>query len=396
MHPRATVSAFLNSVCSFMHVKRRESLCALVESCLMGTPIAVTALGRGINRSSLEKHRIKQADRLLSNEKLHAELESIYRQLAHTVLSEVKRPVLLLDWSNLDSNERHFLLRASIALNGRAITVYEEVHTKKTKEKLRTHKRFLNKLASILPPHACPIFVTDAGFRVTWFRAVQRQGWDWVGRVRGRMKVKLTEDASWVEGRGLQPRTPDIAEDYASAQIAHQNRLSCRVVLFRATAKGRTLHGKLGRPRSGNRAKRAENANREPLCLATSLTESHAQEIVRLYASRMQIEEAFRDIKSVQYGMGLKLSRTYKTKRMSVLVAISSLAHAFSWILGKAADLERFRKHFQANTERVKKTLSYVFLGMRIFQQVRFSISWRSFKYVWSNLYVLTCEEHIT
>jgi hypothetical protein len=387
MHHKSKVASFLNSVCSFMHSKRRESLCAMVESCLNGESASVTALGRGIKRQSLEKHRIKQADRLLSNKNLHAELEEIYRQLADTVLSNIKRPVLLVDWSNLDSNERHFLLRASVALSGRGITIYEEVHTKKTKEKRRTHKEFLRKLSTILPANTRPILVADAGFRATWFKAVADQGWDWVGRIRGRMKVKLSADSTWTEGRRLEPGTLDVPQDYASAEIAQGNRLSCRVVLFKATPKGRTLLGKLGRPSAAQRAKRAKNANRDPLLLATSLSDLSALEIVNIYSSRMQIEEGFRDMKCFNYGMGLEISRTYKTKRMSVLVIISSLAHAFSWILGQAAEVEHIDKHFQANTEKKYKPLSYVFLGRRVFQQNRFKISWDTFQKAWSNFH---------
>ena len=191
MHSELHLSKFLNDVCNFMHAKRRESLRAVLSSCLCGKSLGITALGRGIKRNVLEKHRIKQADRLLSNPHFQQELESIYRSISNTVLSGVSQPVIIVDWSNLDSNERHFLIRASAAAKGRSITIYEEVHTKRTKEKLVTHKKFLKNLSKVLPLNLKPIIVTDAGFKITWFKAVEKLGWNWVGRIRGRMKVKL-------------------------------------------------------------------------------------------------------------------------------------------------------------------------------------------------------------
>jgi hypothetical protein len=381
MHPQQHLSKFLDEVCNFMHATRRESLRSILGSCLSSESLGVTALGRGINRGALEKHRIKQADRLLSNRHLQQELEQIYRNLAQMVMNSVKRPVVLIDWSNLDQNERHFLLRASVPTKGRSITIYEEVHTKQTKERLATHKKFLKNLAQIIPQEAKPILVTDAGFRVTWFKAVRRRGWDWVGRIRGRMKVKLDPSARWIDGRALHAKATKIAVDQNNSQIAQRNTLSCRLVLYKAKPKGRVMRTKLGQRSTRNRAVRGERANREPLLLATSLPAQHydAQNIVKLYSSRMQIEESFRDMKSYQYGLGLKNARTYKTKRMSVLVAIAALANVFSWIIGKATENKCFHRHFQANTIRTSTVLSYVFLGLKFFKQRRITLCRNAF-----------------
>ena len=82
------------------------------------------------------------------------------------------RPVLLVDWSDLDARKRHYLLRASLAVNGRSATVYEEVHTLASKDKRRTHRAFLRQLQAVLPVGCRPIIVTDAGFRTPWFQQV--------------------------------------------------------------------------------------------------------------------------------------------------------------------------------------------------------------------------------
>lgn len=381
MHSRVMLSKFLQDVCPLMHAKRRESLEAVICSCLRQEKISVTALGRGISTSVLEKHRIKQADRLLSNQHLHNELFSIYKHLADLATKGLERVIILVDWSNLDQNERHFLIRASVAVEGRAITIYEEVHTKETKEKLKTHKQFLKNLKTLLPEEVTPILVADAGFRITWFKEVQKYGWEWVGRIRGRMKVKLTEDCSWKDGRLLHPEATVHAKDFGVSQIGKQNNLSCRLVLYKGEPKGRVLQDKLGRRKKGIRAKRAERANQEPWLLATSMKdEQHsAMQIVEMYRCRMQIEESFRDMKCRQYGIGLKESRTYKTQRMKVLVAIASLVSTFAWILGKAVTTVGAHRHFQANTTNTKPVLSHVFLGIKFFKQKRIKILYQDF-----------------
>jgi hypothetical protein len=55
-----------------------------------------------------------------------------------------------------------------------------------------------------------------------------------------------------------------------------------------------------------------------------------SKQLVNLYAKRMQIEESFRDIKSPQYGLGLRHSNTRCTKRFDILLLIAMLAE---WVL---------------------------------------------------------------
>ncbi len=94
------------------------------------------------------------------------------------------RPIISVDWSDLDARGQHFLIRAGMAFEGRSITLYEEVHDKLTKEKPKTYRQFLSALKALLPSKAKPIIVTDAGFKTPWLDEVMKQGWDYVGRVR--------------------------------------------------------------------------------------------------------------------------------------------------------------------------------------------------------------------
>ena len=54
---------------------------------------------------------------------------------------------------------------AAISLRGRPVTLYQEVHYNKTKDKPATHKVLLKALHAILSSHCKPIIVTDAGYK---------------------------------------------------------------------------------------------------------------------------------------------------------------------------------------------------------------------------------------
>lgn len=374
-----------------MHKKRLESLESILSSCIRHEQLTVTGLGRGIGSEALEKHNIKRADRLLSNKHLHSELKAIYQDLSKSVMEGIETPVILVDWSNLDSRETHFLLRASIALQGRSITIYEEVHTAETKERRKTHNRFLQNLSKVIPKGATPIIVTDAGFKITWFKEVAKYGWNWVGRIRGRMKVDLAGNSDWIEGRALFPKASSTAKMFDDAVIGKQNNLNCQLVLFKAKPKGRVMLTKFGKRKQGIRAKRAAKAQKEPWLLATSLpnTSYSPKQIVNIYSSRMQIEESFRDMKCSQYGIGLKSSRTYKKERLQVLVVIAALVNAFTWILGKATHNQNSHRQFQANTVKKTNVLSFVFIGLKVFKKTNVKIMYESLIKAWKDISLL-------
>ncbi|WP_341503754.1 IS4 family transposase [Gallaecimonas sp. GXIMD4217] len=161
-----------------------------------GSAATVTSIGRGIESKAFEKHNIKRADRLLSNSHLQREQLVVYAAICRLFCC-TKRPVIAVDWSDLDRVKGHFLLRAAMTLDGRPITLYQEVHPLSTKEKPAVHARFLSILSAMLPPGCQPIIVTDAGFKSPWFRQVEALGWHFVGRVRKPNFYSLDQGDTW-------------------------------------------------------------------------------------------------------------------------------------------------------------------------------------------------------
>jgi hypothetical protein len=373
MHAETLLHRWLCDVLPKMHMKRREALGAVISGAFLGGRLTVTSLGRCLRGTAKTKHNIKRADRLLSNLHLQNERDEVYASVLGRFLDGTHQPVILVDWSDIDARRKFFLLRASLPVKGRSLTLYEEVHERRTKEKPATHKSFLKKLRAILPRCCRPVIITDAGFRSPWFRQVRAFGWDFIGRVRNREMVQF-DKLHWISAKSLYSQAHGKPQCLGDALLTAHNPFYCRFVLFKARLKGRVHRGKMGR-RKRNHTSLVNSARaREPWLIATSLADE-AGRIIQLYARPMQIEESFRDLKCPRLGLSLYLNGTYKIERMKLLVMIGSLAATFAWLLGKAAQYAEEHWQFQANSVRHQRVLSAVFIGIQAFRIRHFQIS---------------------
>ncbi len=378
MHVTKMLQNWLTEVLPKIHSKRRDALGAVVSAAIDGGRLTVTGLGRSIRSDAKEKHNIKRADRVLSNENLQFERLGIYRAMAREIIGSTGNPIVLIDWSDIDEGQKFFLLRASTPAKGRSLTLYEEVHGVSTKDKPRTHRKFLKILKSILPTNCVPIVVTDAGFRVPWFNAVQQLGWDFVGRVRNRDKVKIADNSQWISAKSLYPKASEQPKIMTEACLTESNEFKCNLVLYKKKPRGRIRKTRFGVRARCIRNVRNAAREREPWLLATSLKEQDvAAQVVTIYSTRMQIEEAFRDLKCARCGLSLKFSNSYSARRLNMLVLIGSLAATFAWLLGKAAQLAGVHRQFQANSIKHANVLSSVFIGFQVFRNINFKTPFR-------------------
>jgi hypothetical protein len=364
----------MNNALKWMHTLRRDVLNACILAAIEGQRLSVTGLGRAIDSQAKEKHCIKRADRLLSNRNLYSEHRDIYQTITHLIVGAMRRPVILIDWSDMDECKHHFLLRAVIALQGRSLTLYEEVHTVATKEKPKTHKAFLKRFKEILPPGCCPILVTDAGFRTPWFKAVEKLGWDWVGRIRNRHMIKHPENSDWIDCKTFYQYATTTAKYLGSIQLTRRDPIDCELVIYKDKCKNRVKKNNFGERDRSSHSKKNADREREPWLLATSLkvTSKLAMQVVNIYKTRMQIEEGFRDNKSVRFGLGFELNKTQNTRRLQMLLLIASLATFVLWILGTMAKHSGQHWQYQANTVKDKSVLSVIYLGLRVANDKRF------------------------
>ena len=110
-----------------------------------------------------------------------------------------------------------------------------------------------------------------------------------------------------------------------------------------------------------------EQVQKEPWLLATSLCSSSttAKRIVKIYATRMQIEESFRDVKT---GLKMDDSGTRDQHKLGVLLLIACLSQFILYLLGLAVKAADKHRQYQANSIKHRNVLSNQFIGLRAYK----------------------------
>ena len=319
------------------------------------------------------KHAIKRMDRLLSNGQIQGEREQIQAAVIHWILSGQRQPVIVVDWSDLTADRRWQLLRAALPGGGRALTRYEEVHPLKRLTNPQVHRAFLRTLHRLVPSSITPIVVTDAGFRAPWFREVERIGWTFVGRVRNRNHVRFPEATGWVRSKSLYAQATATPIRLGRCEVVESHPVHCQLVLVKEPRKHRIHRSRLGHKVRSSSSRKQAACHREPWLLAVSeqLADSRANQVVACYRKRMQIEEAFRDLKDDRFGVGLCLSQTKQANRFTILLLIAALAQLVVWLVGHATVNAGYHGRYQANTTRRRLTVSVSALGMQVVRRAR-------------------------
>ncbi|WP_462321329.1 IS4 family transposase [Halochromatium sp.] len=246
-------------------------------------------MGRRFGGGSELRHRIKRADRLLGNRHLQRDSHGIYTALSRVLLAGVAEPLIVIDWSDLKEDQSLHLLRASVPVGGRSLTLYEEVHTQRRLGNRQVQHRFLRRLAAMIPATAAPILVADSDFKVPFYREVERLGWRWVGRVRGRDFVKLK--IRWRSCKQVFKEAATTPKALGIGAWVRSNPLQVTFVLVRQPRRGRqakTASGNRSRSKKGQQAARAA---REPwlLVASTRLAQWSAKRLVKVYRQRSKL-----------------------------------------------------------------------------------------------------------
>jgi Transposase DDE domain len=335
MHATQVLQKILRPVIARLDARNARNLLFAVEALLMGRRLTLMELARHFPGAERVRPPLKRLDRLLGNRDVQAVRTQLY-QAAVAWLLRSKQPVLIVDWSELKSDGRFHLLRAAVAARGRTLTVYEEVHPEDRKNTPDVEAAFLARLQALLPLALCPILITDAGFRVAWFRAVEALGWHWVGRVRGTTRVCFRAKNKWFCGRRLHRSATPRARSLGEARLTESNPIGCRLVLLRRPRRGRHQRTRTGARVRNRYAEHMAARTREPwlLAVSTSLDHLSATRITRLYAKRMQIEQSFRDLKSHRYGCAFEDTLTRDPRRLEMLLLIHALASLVAWLEG--------------------------------------------------------------
>lgn len=365
MHVEKVLSRWLEQRTVVGHSMRAAALTRTVQALVFGGKAALTQLGRSRAGNAHVKHHIKAVDRLLGNQRLHAECLGIYRAIAKTLFAGTARPVLTVDWSDFEcgGSRKWALIQAAVPIGGRAVVVYSRVFPFKRYNSPSAHREFLQGLKLVLPDECQPTVVTDAGFRGPWFRAVEALGWDWVGRIRNKIKYLNEQTGRWCFTDSLYALATPVTRYVGNVLLSQRRGYSFDLYLVRAHAPARG-----GRRKSNNRrpnAKMYRKLHRAPWLLGTSLPFEPGAErrIKNLYATRMQIEETLRDGKSHRFGFGLRYARSGSPHRIEILLLLVALATLVLWLVGLAGRARNLARRLQANTVSDRLVLSTPFVG---------------------------------
>jgi len=265
-----------------LHARRVLSLANCVVGTLDAAVLSIHAIGRGYAHATNnnEKHGVKQTDRMIGNTGINVWL--LFHPWAKFVVGGRKEVVVALDWTEFDADDHATLAGYLITSHGRATPLIWMTVRKSTLEgKRNDHEyRLIERLHACLAADVKITLLADRGFGdQKLYRFLEALGWDFIIRFRGGIKVESAEGgrkpaADWVPANGR-------ATMIRKARVTRTRAEVPAVVVVHA------------------------RKMKEAWCLATSLSERKAAEVVKLYARRFTIEETFRDQKNLRFGMGL-------------------------------------------------------------------------------------------
>jgi len=357
---------FFRDALAPFHKYRQNALLDATIALINGASLTLTSIGRYLPGTAQVKNKIKRVDRLLGNESLHHDIPLIFRNIISMLTSKLSLCVIAVDWSGYPSQEYH-VLRASLICDGRSILLLSRIVPSEKQQNAKVQQAFLNALAEAVNPEARVIIVTDAGFQNAWFRHIKSLGWDFIGRIRGNIQMRLNSKGEyWFRRQELQASS--IPEYLGPGTLARAEYARCdgHFYLHKKEPKGR----KNKRSRCGiarpSQIKDASSGAKEPWLIFSSTDDFKPREIMKLYSRRMQIEQNFRDEKSERFGFGLRASYSRSAERMLVLSLLATLSTIVLWLIGYHAENKELHLRYQANSIKTRRVISYLTLAENV------------------------------
>ena len=368
MHASELLHNQILKSCPEIHKVRLDTLMRVVDTVANGASLAITTIGRHLSSNTITKYDIKRVDRLVGNGLLHAERHQYYQLAAYHAVGQQQEPIILVDWSGMTPCGAYHMLRASIPTCGRSVTIYEEVHPEAKYNNSQVNTRFLERLKDILPENCKPIIVTDSGFKNPWFNAVEKMGWDYVGRVRGNVQYAEKGSKKWLGCKSLFSTACLRGKYVGEIRIAKSNPINCHAYLIKNKKKNRVKKNLRGKKVKCSQSQKHAKGGNEPWLLVTSLPHKskNKSRAFKIYRKRMEIEEGFRDTKSTHYGIGLNENRTMEKMRLENLLLIGMLGTLLLWLIGFATKAKDLHYRYQANTIKKRNVLSLVSIGRQV------------------------------
>lgn len=211
------------------------------------------------------------------------------------------------------------------------------------------------------------IIVTDAGFQNAWFRHIKSPGWDFIGRIRGNIQMRLDSKGEyWFRRQELQASSKP--EYLGPGTLARSEYARCdgHFYLHKKEPKGQKNRRSRCRIERKSQIRDGHSSAKEPWLIFSSTNDFKPREIMKLYSRRMQIEQNFRDEKSERFGFGLRASYSRSAGRMLVMSLLATLRTIVLWLIGYHAENKGLHLRYQANSLKSRRVISYLTLAENI------------------------------
>lgn len=338
------VHDFVSSIFDYdLHAKRVASLADATVGALQGAQLAVGALGRAlaVAKELDAKHAIKQVDRFFSN--TGVDVWKLAANWVPFVIGEGRPEIVVaLDWTDFDQDNQSTIALYLVTRHGRATPLlWKSVVKSELKDWRNQHEdALLERFREVVPAATKVTVLADRGFgdHKLYELLKDQLGFDFIIRFRG--VIKVTDDKGetraakdWVPENG-RPRT------IKNARVTKTRREVAAVVC---------VHAK---------------GMKEPWLLASSREDMTGAAIVSLYGRRFTIEETFRDLKNLRFGMGLTDTRISSPERRDRILLVGAIAASLLTLLGAAGESLGLDMKMKANTV---KTRTHSLLNQGLF-----------------------------
>lgn len=318
-----------------LHHKRVLALSNAVTGCIQAGALGVHAIGRGlaVARSRNPKHAVKQVSRFVGNKGI--QVHRLFARWVPYVAGKREELWVALDWTDFHTlkNKMSTLTACVISKHGRATPlVWLSAKTDELSgQRAEAEDALLSRLKDVLPPTVKRVVIlADRGFgdfgRIDAMTAL---GFDYV--------VRLKKDV-FVENAKGEVR-------HASAWVAPEGRITS---LRNARVTGE-------RNVVGTFVAVHQKGMKDAWLLASSVDDIAGTDIIKRYGRRFTIEESFRDIKDIRFGMGLRQARVPSPERLDRLFLLSALTIALLTLLGAAGEAAGIDRLFKVNTSKKRQ-----------------------------------------
>jgi hypothetical protein len=327
-----------------LHAKRVLSLSLATLGVIQAASLSVYAIGQAlaIARGTKGKHGVKQVDRLLSNEGI--DVWRLFALWVPYVLGQRTEAVVSLDWTDFEADDQTTLVACLKTKHGRSTPLAWVTVQKSALKAVRNdvEDALLLRLRECIGPEVKVTLLADRGFAdQKRYALLKRLGFEYV--IRFRQCITVTSQKG-------ERRT-------AAEWVPNAGRLRL-LKGARVTADGALVEAVVCVKKKGMK---------EPWCLATSLADASGAEVVALYGRRFCIEEKFRDIKDLRFGMGLSAMRIAEPDRRDRLLLVCALAGVLLTLLGAAGESLGMERYLKANTSK-RRTYSLFRQGCLYYQ----------------------------